>query len=523
MDESTTHPTEHSHPSETSAAPSPGRGLRIGEAVTQLWEEALLETRARQAHQSLPTREWFSRLPEINRRLLGSGLLCMGLGVFCLAGIPLLSSANSAVQTAFHPYTASGKSETCLSNLQRVAAALAQYRSDYDDKFPPGEYPNGQQRRTWVALLRERGAGSEAFSCPTFGGRSDGQETGAIGFNPVLTGTPGERVVEPGQVLLAADRSSLHDTILLPPFTGWPALYGKQLETRGNIEARHTVETYQPQANRLYVDGHAGSESGRDWIEAAETWGGPLLFQAALQRLEKHNPSLLQLKSSPPKDFASQKSKLRGALEQLRLLEKQSQASSLGNEVIGKRLWKGAGVLRSLGDGQVEQQLTDDLLQVSRDMLGQVGGGWQRHESEDGFAVQHPTSWKAEQEIDGRYRSTYLRSGSPHIFAMIEKGERARPTEATVIDWSGMESSLKKQYGKNYKRIRMGTSTLGGQEVSLWECELKKPDGPKLRKRYLGYSTTWNSYIFVTTAPAGAARDWYNNLERIRSSFELQD
>ncbi len=37
----------------------------------------------------------------------------------------------------------------------------------------------------------------------------------------------------------------------------------------------------------------------------------------------------------------------------------------------------------------------------------------------------------------------------------------------------------------------------GSSEGSIWECKLKKPDGPRQRKRYLGYSTTWSSVIVV--------------------------
>ncbi len=501
---------------------SAARASAMPSAATELWEEAKLEAQSRRGHMVPPSREWFERLPAINRQLLGSGALCAGLGHFLLIGVPILGYGSSAVQTAVHPFTADGKRESCLSRLQQVSSALAQYRSDYDDKFPLAEYKSGRERKTWMAVLRERGADTASFTCQTFGGSSDGTATGSYGFNPILAQVRGERLGEPGQVLLVADRADLHDSILLPPFAGWSNLYGSQLEKFGNIESRHSGSAGISHALALYADGHAGSVPHRDEIRQAISWGGNQVFATTLRRFEAQHPVLKKLtSSSSPQSLASQKGRLRQGVEQLRALQQQCHAGDSDCETVEKRAWKGAGILRALGDGSLEKQMTADLQKHSQRLFSQVGSEWTTYESELGFTLKHPAHWNVEYEVNGRYHNTFLRSGSPHVSVLVEYGERTQSTTATAIDFSGMEQSLKKQYGSNYKRIAMDWDTLDGRSVSVWECELKKPDGPRLRKRYLGYSTTWSSVIVVRTAPAGEWKRWSPVWLRVKEEFRF--
>lgn len=491
-------------------------------ARAELWEEARMEAQSRRGHLVPPSREWFERLPAINRQLLGSGALCAGLGLFLLVGVPILSYGSSAVQTAAHPFTAAGKRESCLSNLQRVSAALAQYRSDYDDKLPVTEYGSKNNRKTWMAVLQERGIAPASFTCPTFGGSSDGTATGSYGFNPILAGVRGERLSEPEQILLVADRADLHDSILLPPFAGWSNLYGSQLEKFGNIESRHSGSAGITHALALYADGHADMVPHRDEMRQTASWGGQQVFAATLRRFEEQHPVLKKLATqSSPHSFTGQKGQLRQGVEQLRTLQQQCHAGNSDCETLEKRAWKGAEVLRSLGDGSIEKQMTADLNKHAQRLLSQVSGEWITYESELGFTLKHPANWKIEYEVNGRYHNTFLRSGSPHVSVLVEYGERTQPTTATTIDWTGMEQSLKKQYGNNYKRIAMGWDTLDGRLVSVWECEVKKPDGPRLRKRYLGYSTIWNSVIIVATAPTSGWKQWDEVWKKIQNRIDF--
>jgi prepilin-type processing-associated H-X9-DG protein len=515
MNESTPHPPQEPHIPGTRVS---GKKIRlgIGQAAAQLWDEAVQETRARQAPQTRPSREWFERLPSINRFLLGSGSVCVLAGLFCLIVIPLLGSANSSLRSAFYPFTSEGKRETCLSNLQRVSAALAQYSQDYDGRYPLAEYEAGGKRRTWMAQLRQRGVEEDIFVCPAGSGGGNLQATGSYGLNPVLAGQSlAEEEANAGRVILLADRGERHDSILLPPFVGWSSSDKDADGEKGNLSANHSENT----AVVLYADGHAGAQQLGSWTAEPAVWGGPLLVQASLQRLEAQNPLLAKINTAPPESFASQQTKLQQGLEQLRQLNRQVRGVG-GDEILDQRLWKGSGILHTFDSGQFQKQLINDLHQEVRSIVPPANG-WQSHESEQGFTVQHPSSWSVQHEVDGRYRSTYFRSQSPHLFAMVENGERVHPAAATVIDWTGMERSFKEKYGIFYTRISMGRSTLGGREVSTWEFKLKKPDGPELRKRYLGYSTAWNSVIFTTVAPADAWDEWAGAFHKMTQSFEF--
>jgi hypothetical protein len=500
--------------------------------VSRAWDNALQEVRALSSDYVMPSRQWFVQLPDINRWLLGGGSLCIALGLFFLIGVPLLSYANSSAQSAIFPYTAEGRRQTCLSNLQRLSAALAQYRSDYDDQFPIAEYSTkdskGGQRKTWSALLHERGVESATFTCPTQkSGGSDGKAISSYGFNPVLFGQPGNNGGGSGdlaQIMVLADGGEAHDAILFPPFATWPAV--PKDKNTGNFDFRHGGKTGNNQTAVLYGDGHADTLAAGDWMGQAVAWGGDRVFTVCMQRLEAQYPVLNQITGSSPKAFKNQKTNLLQALEQLHVLQQQSLANSVEIEDVEKRLWKGAGVLRALGDAAFEKQLDADLHVHSLQLVKQAGE-WKSLEDEGGenlsFTLRFPSAWRVETQNEGRYRTTYFRSPSLYVEVLVERGERKQPTDATVIDFMGMEEGLREKYGKNYKRIQMGRDTLGTREVSLWECELKKSDGPKLRKRYFGYSTMWNSTIVVCTAPANSFKEWESIFEQIQDSFEFRD
>jgi hypothetical protein len=497
-------------------------GEYAGRSVAaELWEQALQEVQARRSHQVMPSRGWFGRLPAINRWLLGSGSAGVLLGLFCLIGVPILGYGSAAVRAAIYPLTAAGKRETCFSHLQQVAEALAQYRADYDDRLPVTEYAAGRERKTWMAALRDRGAEAGIFTCPTFGGQSDGQATGSYGANPLLLGSPASRWEKPDEVLMVGDRDEAHDTVLFPPFASWPVVRATDgaIYDPANLAYRHSEGGSPTQAAIVYADGHAGTMARGQAVASPALWGGSLVWDASLERLEGQFPLLAQVPGSAPGAFAGRKVALRTALGQLHALEKQTQANRFVHEEIEKRLWRGAGILRSLGDGAFEKQLTADLHEYDGELLKEAGGDWSQHESPYGFNLRYPGGWSRTVEADGRYHTTYFRPASPYIEVLVEYGERRQPTNATTINWTGMEASLKKRYGKGYRRIRMGYAALGGQTVSVWECLLKKPDGPRLRKIYFGRSTMWNSTILVCVAPAGDYEDWRPTFERIQQGF----
>ena len=487
----------------------------------ELWDEAMEEVRVRQAYHTRPSREWFARLPRINRWLLGSGSVSALMGLFLLVGLPALGYVQGAVGSVIHPFTANGKRETCLSNLQRVSAALAQYRQDHDDRFPVAEYKAGQERRTWMAQVAAYTGDRAMFTCPVFKGQSDGITTGSYGFNPVMAARKSEQVAEPGDVILLADRGSLHDSMLLPPFAGWPDNAQLASPTAGNIDDRHYSEGGQQQAAFLYVDGHARSEIRNTTIRKATAWGGDRMFTMALGRIEKLNPVLRQAGTKSPQSFGKHKARLHQLLKQLQVLQGQCRGSGNACEEVEKRAWRAAGILKALGDGSAERQLTGDLNRHAQDVLAEAGGDWQRHENELGYAVMHPASWRVEHQVNGRYRNTFFRSPSSHISIQVERGERIEPSTATTINWTGMEQALKQRYGGNYRRIAMGWDTFGNHLVSVWEYEIKKPDGPRLRKRYWGYSTTWNSMIVVVTAPSGEWKKWDDVWQKVKEGFEF--
>ena len=464
-----------------------------------------------------PSKEWFAHLPPINQWLLGGGGVCLMLGLFCLVGIPILSATGNSIKVAFHPYTAAGKREACLANLQRIGEALNQYRQDYDGKYPPAEYTKGGKRVTWMTLLRERGLDADTFKCPANRStRGDGETTGGYAFNPVFYG----RVIETAEsgnasrMILVADRDNLYDSNLIPPFGIWGK---KSANNETTPESTNLSPNHSGQVAILYADGHVDTQVVDP--QDATVWGGEHLRAAGLERLESQYPLLSKIQAAKASAFRNQKQKLYQSLEQLYLFQKETQGHKFLGDDIEDRLWLGSHYLYLLGDHRLEDQLNRDVHLHSQELLGQVKDNWQKHQSEFGFSMEYPATWQVNQETAGKYRTTYFRPESPHISAVVELGERSTPTYATVIDWTGMENDQKAQYGKQYKRIAMGTTLLGGRYASIWEFEVRKPNAPKIHKRYIGYSTMWNSVIVSNTAPAREWKDWLLNFNYFKNSF----
>ena len=466
-----------------------------------------------------PSKEWFTHLPSINQWLLGTGGVCLVFGLFCLIGIPILSAAGNSVKVAIHPYTAAGKREACIANLQQISEALNQYRQDYDGKFPPAEYTRGGKRVTWMTLLRERGLDAGVFKCPANRStRGNGETTGGYAFNPVFY----ERAIETtegddsSRMILVADRGDLHDSNLIPPFSIWGK---KSANNETTLESTNLSPNHSGQVAILYADGHVDTQVVDP--QDAIAWGGEHLRATGLQRLESQYPLLLKIQTAKAAAFRNQKQKLYRSLEQLYLFQKETQGHKFLGDATEERMWRGAYYLKTLGEGNFEKQLNKDLHQHSQDLLAQVGTNWQKYESEFGFSMEYPGAWRIDPQVDGRYRTTYFRSESPHVRVAVELGERTTPSYSPIIDWTGMERDRKARYGKNYKRIAMDSTDLGDHYASTWEFEIKSPGSPKLRKRYIGYSTAWSSVILSVTTPAAEWNNWEQTFTRMADSFGM--
>jgi prepilin-type processing-associated H-X9-DG protein len=465
-----------------------------------------------------PSKEWFAHLPPINQWLLGAGGVCLVLGLVCLIGIPILSATGNSVKVAIHPYTAEGKREACIANLQRIGEALNQYRQDNDGKYPPAEYTTNGKRVTWMTLLRERGLDADTFKCP--GNRStrgDGETTGGYAFNPVFFGKTIEIKDgdDTGKMILVADRGDVNDSTLLPPFTGWSEKVSSD-DKDSNLAANHSG-----QVAILYADGHVDTQVVDP--QDATTWGGEHLRAAGLESLELQYPLLSRTQTAKAAAFRNQKQKLYQSLEQLYLFQKETRGYKFLGDDVEDRLWLGSHYLYLLGDHRLEKQLNSDVHLHSQELLGQVKDNWQKHQSEFGFSLEYPAAWQVNPETDGKYRTTYFQSESPHVTAVVEIGERSTPTYATVINWTGMEDAQKARYGKQYKRIAMGATILGRHYASTWDFEVRRPNAPKIRKHYIGYSTLWSSVIFSATTPATEWKDWQGNFARMADSFEMSN
>lgn len=184
--------------------------------------------------------------------------------------------------------------------------------------------------------------------------------------------------------------------------------------------------------------------------------------------------------------------------------------------------WRLSGLWAEIGQEEMKTEMNREQSRRSQGVLDAVqSGSWEKHESELGFAIEKPVSWSVETETDGRYRRTYFRPDSPHLSLLVEKGERSTAGPEAGIQWDGMEREFRKQWGKHYKRIRMGEATLGGEVASLWEFEIERKGEPRLRKLYLGRSHTWDSFVLVGTASAADFKQWQPIFDRVTREFRF--
>lgn len=94
----------------------------------------------------------------------------------------------------------------------------------------------------------------------------------------------------------------------------------------------------------------------------------------------------------------------------------------------------------------------------------------------------------------------------------------------STVDWSGMEDEVKGQKGlRFYRRLRMGAARLGGEDASVWEFEVEKREGQRLRKLYVGHVQPWQSFVLVCIAPASEFERWRPVFEKMSRRFRLVD
>lgn len=492
-------------------ARTPAPGLSPGKS----WTERM------QAERQADQRWWgfVTTLPLTNRVLLCAGAVLL-IGAVLRMIVP---PAGEAIATAVRPYTAGGKQETCLENLQKVSAALSQYAMDNDGRFPLLEHNGSPKPRvTWVTQLQQHSNNSDlgSYSCPLkWIGSGDTTTISAYAYNPVLAAVKSNEVQNPAATLALADRAEQHDISLLPPYPGWPQV----TSSLGNIDSRHNGT-----ANVVFADGHAETWTGAA-IQEPRIWGGPHLFVTAVKRLRQQHPSLnqtLDFKRADAQRIAqalnSHRSEARAGTDLV---------VSLWNQNVGEDRdatleewgWRLANLWQRNGDSAVEKSLNEEQSrrsQVELDLVQQ--GTWVAHQGELGFAVTYPQHWGTAVETDGRYQTTYFRSGSPHIRIAVERSDRTSFTTPKPVDWSSMDKEYRQRYAESYKLVQMGHGTIGGEEAGLWVFEIRPSDGPRIQRTYLGRAHEWNSFVITCTAPAADAAEWQPHFDHFVSSFEFR-
>lgn len=523
----------------------------------------------------LPTRATFSDLPPLNQLLLGSGAALIALGLLWTVGPPVASGVSSGVTTVIHPYTSEGKEERCQTNLSTLATALSAYRTAHDGHYPQLEQViqnkgNKPLRLTWVSQLADSAQTSD-FQCPQ-GVEANGDTISSYGFNAALSGVKADEIPHPDQVIVLADRGSLHDLALLPPLEGWrPASVSTNASngTSGSDAATSPLNVsavHDGKIGVLFADGHTELKTPGDWLNDLQSWGGALVIRQARARLLTFYPLLQRAedvakgkgdaaavavlkdaasgtsaendpvknrsakpnpaKSNPTKDNPGKSKEFEKAMQAVYALWAQNDGASFDGETDrwGWQLSKWAdkaGQPSFLQFFDKEQsRRSDGILQDAHQSA--KNQEWQKLES-NGFALAIPANWTREEETEGRYKRTFFLSPSPHITVQLEKGDRAKPGPESGIQWTGIEDEYRKTYGSRYKRIVMGETILAGEAASLWEFEIDRKDAPKLHKLYVGRSHTWDSVIFTATAPAQDFDKWKPMFEQIKDSLARSD
>lgn len=489
-------------------------------------------------------RHWFRELPLANRALLLSGGTLLGL---CVLSV-VLPPVGSGIALAVHPYTAGGKQEACLSNLQQLNSAMQLYLSDSDKHYPPlDNNAQGASRVTWVTLLGRR-TDTTKLQCPLLA-VSDARVQSSYGLNPVLgSGNSSEmggagrsEVAHPESVLLLSDRGSVHDVSLLPPFPGWQQVTGAGTTDCGVTDC-NLAFPHQDTASVLFADGHADSRSAGDWLGQTGTWGGSLALRRALERVQSRDPLLKQVAGALEKnDEAAATALLKANLAQTRTalvpvltLWQRNQTvgengsgsddSSNQSDTVEVRAWQLARLSRDAGESTLTQAMQAGLSRRSKEMLQAVQNGTWQHESSDaGFSLERPSGWTLTTSPEGRYTRIYLRSGSPWVSVQVEVGTRVGEGASTSgpVEWTGMEHSFQERWKSRYSRVEMQTDTLGGEEAGLWSFTVERDGEPRLQKLYVGRGHYDKSFVLVCTAPAQDWAQWQPVFARIQQSLSF--
>lgn len=475
--------------------------------------------------------EMWAQLPTVNRAFALSGALCLLLPIVCLL-VPAIAGATT---DAIHPYTAAGRAENCLANLGALHRALGLYATDNEGFYPALDYTRpaakgkAEERVTWVSLVRDN-AGSEHLQCPSGPGIGGGQGlVSSYALNPVLSLARTADVDNPAETLLLADGGPRHDLSLLPPYPSWPSFAQKIAPlssddgagTLTNLALRHSGS-----AGAVYADGHAALLAGGDWEKEAAAWGGSAVLRRSLARLSTQNAWSKQLithlkakEIGPAAELLRAHRKDVGPLRDgLTALWQMSDGESASASVT-EMGWNLARASALAGDTSFEKQFnTEESRRSQAELTRTKSGGWKTVTTSWGLSIDMPAAWTLEEETEGRYKRAYLRSAmKSDVYVLIETGEHSRYITPRPIDWGGMESDLRKKYGRDgYKRIALDSGLLDGQTAGVWEYEITKVGSPRLRKRCIGYSDGTNSHVVAWTAPARDFNTWQSLLERVK-------
>jgi prepilin-type processing-associated H-X9-DG protein len=480
-------------------------------------------------------RHLWSEMPPLNQFFAAVGGVCLLIALGRTAGPSLAEGARQAV----FPYTADGKQELCVTQLRRVAQALQVYGQDHEGRFPPLDYQNGRQQRvTWVSLLKGH-TGEKDWTCPEGTGLSAEQARliSSYAMNPVLSTARPEDTDDAASSLLLADGGDRHDVSLLPPFPTWPSFGASAQHGIGNNGFDATSSNlgflHSGQAAVVYADGHAGALAPGDWLLDAAPWGGSAVLRRSQDRLKERTPQRQELIRRLQKDdvsgatsyVAAHRSLLTPMTREFMALWRLNGGESTSDSVDAMG-WKLARAWQLAGDSSWTTQLDQEQTRRCEAELQRVNGGsWEEREvpGQPTLRCQAPADWQTEEEREGRYRRLFVRSKVPSVWAVLEVGERSRYVTPQPLNWSGSEAELKRRYGKGgYRRLRFTEGTLSGNVANIWEYEVQKAGGPRLRKRYIGFTDGWTSYAIGCTAPAQDWKLWEELYKRLLDSVSVK-
>jgi prepilin-type processing-associated H-X9-DG protein len=508
----------------------------------------------------LPTREVLLDLPLLNRWLLGGGAALVALGFLASVGPPVASSVSRSV----HPYTGQGKQEQCLAHLQAVGMAIASYREEHGGLYPileqrseikggksqnkdsenkDGETGAEQNRSTWVTQVSPDLIDSN-FLCPS--GNGDGVTTSSYAFNPALSGVNQDDIDHPENVIVLAERGEADDISLLPPLEGWRQVKapGALASASGGTASGATGAAIENnfdyrhgnKVGVLFADGRVEFRNAGDWSNDVGRWGGALAMRQARLNLLKLHSTLGQIQKIADQVTGKGNKNQNGDEAVVKFMQQRATKDKAFEKALQATygLWMQNDPTVADGDNfdaetdrwgwqlarWAERAGQPDFLRFfdkeqsrrSQALLQEAGESarnkaWTEQQT-TGYKLSVPPTWTREEQVDGRYRRTYFRPASPHISVLVERGERNTPGPESGIEWAGIEAEFKRTYGKRYKRIALGETTLAGEAASMWEFEIERKDAPNLRKLYIGRSHAWDSVIFTATAPAKDFASW---------------